>query len=65
MPDMAVALPKKEVPHYTFRLPWEMNMQNTLIVESLENQIAPAGVSDAVGGLPCVALAIILLVWPR
>jgi hypothetical protein len=36
---------------------------NTLIIEDLENEIAPAGASDAVGGPVCVAIVVIAL-WP-
>ncbi|WP_260098581.1 hypothetical protein [Pseudoduganella buxea] len=37
---------------------------NALHVEDLDVTIAPAGVSDSVGGLPCGAVFVVIVLWP-
>jgi hypothetical protein len=36
-----------------------------MFIEDLENPIAPAGVSDAVGGPVCIVVAVVLILWPN
>lgn len=40
------------------------NIENDLNIPSLGYEIAPAGESDSVGGLPCAAAAVVFIVWP-
>lgn len=40
------------------------NIMDSFYVEDLCETIAPAGVSDSVGGLPCGAVFVILILYP-
>jgi hypothetical protein len=37
---------------------------NELCVEDLDFTIAPAGVSDSVGALPCGVVFVVIVLWP-
>lgn len=50
---------KKMHPHNFLR-----NIMDSFYVEDLCETIAPAGVSDSVGGLPCGAVFVILILYP-
>lgn len=40
-------------------------MENSIMdIEDLEINVAPTGMSDAVGGGPCIAVFIILMLYP-
>ncbi|WP_176219563.1 hypothetical protein [Chromobacterium haemolyticum] len=39
-------------------------IETSLNIPNLGYEVAPAGESDSVGGLPCAAAAVVLIVWP-
>lgn len=39
-------------------------MNQELEIGDLDVSVAPAGMSDAVGGGPCVAVFVVLMLWP-
>ena len=39
-------------------------MVRELEISDLDVSVAPTGMSDAVGGLPCVGVFVILMLWP-
>lgn len=40
-------------------------MNQELEIDDLDISVAPTGMSDAVGGGPCVALFVVLMLWPN
>ncbi len=39
-------------------------MVRELEISDLEISVAPTGMSDAVGGPPCIAVFVVLMLWP-